>query len=150
MVLPLCRPRLDRKRASLSDPSPSKPSFLIIASVSGDERRPIRARSASCYVLAATVKTVADADMLCRLVSRPLRGALSTEPAFVMRLVAVRFESDRAYCFASRVVRCSRAVRSRVAIGAIEVGEFGGEFVAHRKFARSQWALGRPQLYIPT
>ena len=103
---------------------------------------PFRARSASCYVLAATVKTVADADMLCRLVSRPLRGALSTEPAFVMRLVAVRFECGRADCFSIRIVRCSRAVRSHVAIGAIEVGEFGGEFVAHRKFVGRKVPVG--------
>jgi hypothetical protein len=55
------------------------------------------------------------------------------ELAFVMALLVVRFECRCADCFAFGAVRCCRAVCSHVAIGAIEVGEFGREFVTHCK-----------------
>jgi hypothetical protein len=51
--------------------------------------------------------------------------------ALAMGLLSVRFVRRCADYFSFRVVRYHRTVRSRVAIAAIEVCEFGGEFVTH-------------------
>ena len=62
------------------------------------------------------------------------RACSMAELAFVLGLLAVRFECRCADCFSFRAVRCSRAVRSHIAIGAIKVCEFRGKFVTHCKF----------------
>src|ERR1700674_3763077 len=60
---------------------------------------------------------------------RSLNGLLALVPG----LLTVRLECRYAYGFSFRAVRYPRAVRSHVAIPAIELGEVAGQFVTHRE-----------------